>query len=373
MQTTKEKFKKATRKSTTIDIVRERKNGSTKRDREKGEGFTSLQFPSHDILAYVFEPIPLVANQVECLLDTLSRKKRKKNHKELYLTVKNYLAVLGKEIQTTLTDNFLNDLNNLYAELSKALVNQMVNVCFDYDGFYFVLYSAHQVESYFYHLPICVIGTFSEPMQNLFKRFLHFFMSTQKIVSVFDHYYYGWVIDTVLEEQAEICKADGDEILANDYEQLIKTYDQVELIFKEINNIQTSREEIICLANELVISKIDEKEYKIVEVIKNFVELLAQDCIMNYDYNEEDCGEILDSMFNNVPVGVHRIYAVIWDDNDMLSDEVFEMMNNECGEFGIQMPTSYVRLNPQSKMFIPGDYPERFTSNFMQLIDLLND
>lgn len=84
MQTTKEKFKKATRKSTTIDIVRERKNGSTKRDREKGEGFTSLQFPSHDILAYVFEPIPLVANQVECLLDTLSRKKGRK-------TIKNFI------------------------------------------------------------------------------------------------------------------------------------------------------------------------------------------------------------------------------------------------------------------------------------------
>lgn len=299
-------------------------------------------------------------------------KKRKKNHKELYLTVKNYLAQVGKEIQMTLTDDFLSDLNNLYIELRKALVNQMVNVCFDNDGFYFVLYSVHQVESYFYHLPIRVIGTFSEPIQDLFKKFLHFFMSTQKIVSVFDHYDYAWVIETLLEEQAEICKADGNEMLANDYQQLIKTYDQVKLIFEEIDSIQISQEEIIGLANELMVSEISEKEYKIVEVIKNFVELLAQDCIMNYDYNEENCGEILNSMFNSVPVGVHRIYAVIWDDNDMLFDEVIEMMSNECGEFGIQMPTSYVRLDSQSKMFTQGDYPERFTSNFMQLINLLN-
>jgi hypothetical protein len=115
------------------------------------------------------------------------------------------------------------------------------------------------------------------------------------------------------------------------------------------------------------------QEERLLECFKKGLRFISgEDCIMNYDYdpNLEHYPEEYEDI---EPVTLDRIIRYVYDIDDYISKELEDMTNRHMQESYSVTPTSYLVLRPDTKLFNPSDYPEKFSEWFFEMVEVVNE
>jgi hypothetical protein len=111
-------------------------------------------------------------------------------------------------------------------------------------------------------------------------------------------------------------------------------------------------------------------EEKLLDGFKKGLPFISEGRIMNYDYNPfsdgfpEECEEY-------PPVTLDRTIRYVYDLNDFITGELETMTNQDLQETYPVEPTSFMYLKPNSELFHPGDYPDRFSDWFQEMVSII--
>jgi hypothetical protein len=112
------------------------------------------------------------------------------------------------------------------------------------------------------------------------------------------------------------------------------------------------------------------KEEKLLDGFRKGLPFLSEDSIMNYDYNPF-CEDISEEYEEHQPVTLDRMIRYVYAFNDIISDELESTMNANIQETYAVEPTSFMFLEPGSHLFYAGDYPERFSAWFQDMVSII--
>ena len=112
------------------------------------------------------------------------------------------------------------------------------------------------------------------------------------------------------------------------------------------------------------------QEEKLLDGFRMGLPFISEDCIMNYDYNPYNEG-FSDDCEEYPPVTLDRTIRYVHTLNDLISNELENMSNQDLQETYAVEPTSFMYLHPGSKLFCPGDYPERFSDWFLEMVSVI--
>lgn len=103
----------------------------------------------------------------------------------------------------------------------------------------------------------------------------------------------------------------------------------------------------------------DPTESRLIDCFRKGLPFISSESIMTYDYDRYGNG-----VFGNeddLPVTLDRIVRYVYDPDDFVYGEI-EYFTNQSYQYSYAVePTSFAVLRPDSKLFVPDDYPERFS------------
>jgi hypothetical protein len=115
------------------------------------------------------------------------------------------------------------------------------------------------------------------------------------------------------------------------------------------------------------------KEEMLLVGFRNGLPFISEDSIMKYDYNA-DCGgfsEDCEDCEDYPPVILDRVIRYVHTLNDLISNELENSVSQCLQETYAVEPTSYMFLKPCSALFVPNDYPERFSQWFLDMVNII--
>lgn len=104
--------------------------------------------------------------------------------RNLFDTAENYFSLMGRKVRTVCTGDFHVDIPNLYCEFKEVLPKGVdINIdVYQNRSLGFELYNCrYDFPDEFIWFPVCGIEKMSEPVANIFKRFVSFLASYQEI------------------------------------------------------------------------------------------------------------------------------------------------------------------------------------------------
>lgn len=324
-----------------------------------------------DILNVRIEPYPLeIAGESVDLSCIESKIDFDESLRNLFDTAENYFSLMGRKVRTVCTGDFHVDIPNLYCEF-KGVLPKGVDINIDVyqnRSLGFELYNCrYDFPDEFIWFPVCGIEKMSEPVANIFKRFVSFLASYQEIPFPEQNE----ELDYVLEDPESYACGD------DDFMELARRYKEGDIheLFEEIQNLDASPVEIISLCDSLDLQSINSKEKEIVDCLKRGVVLLEQDCITHYNYRELEsciCYDIYeDDIF---PVEFKRTVAIVYGSSDDMVNSMSGDLNSMIQEYGCYSPACYAEIWPfTNKLFQPSDYPIRFYRFINDLIFKLDN
>ena len=115
------------------------------------------------------------------------------------------------------------------------------------------------------------------------------------------------------------------------------------------------------------------QEAKLLDCFRKGVPFISgKNCIMNYDYNPYyEC--ITDRCGEYQSVTLDRIIRYVYCTSDFVTNELENILNQEMQESYAVEPVSFHILNPDSGLFIYGDYPERFSEWFLEMVNVIRE
>jgi len=114
-------------------------------------------------------------------------------------------------------------------------------------------------------------------------------------------------------------------------------------------------------------------ETRLIECFRSGIRFISgDDSIMNYWYDAHS-ESVSDYCEEYPPVTLDRIIRYIYDLNDFVCNQLEYTVNQEIQEAYPQEPTSFLILQPESKLFITGDYPEKFAKWFLEMVKIAKE
>ena len=232
-----------------------------------------------------------------------------------------------------------------------------------------IIYHEHDWENHtFYWMPVGYIEKLSGKMKRIALAFTRQLIKKNGLCrfdSIFDAEYYFDIFGDCIES----CDMEADE--------KEKAFD---LIDSYVNGAIGKFLSDICVHDKTDVSAAldgfrsgNKKEDALKDCfLKGLPFISGENCIMSYDYDpysERD----EDGCCDYEPVALERIIRYVYEQDDFFTNELMDMVNQELRESYSLQPTSFMILTPESKLFEPGDYPERFSDRFMDMIELIKD
>ncbi|MCD8137188.1 MAG: hypothetical protein LUH01_15055 [Parabacteroides gordonii] len=207
----------------------------------------------------------------------------------------------------------------------------------------------------------------SEPVADIFKRFVSFLSSSQEIPFPEQNEELGYVLE---DPESYAC---GDD----DFIELTRRYNEGDIheVFEELLTFNPSPEEIQSLCDSLDYQSLSSKEKEIVDCMRSGVVLLNQDSITRYNYRELESSVYYDIYEDDIyPVEFKRTIAIVYDTNDCVAASMGEELNCMIQEYGCYSPACYAEIWPfTNELFVPSDYPIRFYRFMNDLIFKLDN
>jgi len=111
-------------------------------------------------------------------------------------------------------------------------------------------------------------------------------------------------------------------------------------------------------------------ETNLIDHFKNGLQFISGDnCIMKYDY-DAFCTCLSDYEEDIPPISLDRIIRYVYDTNDFVCNQLEASVNEHARETYAQVPVSFLILSPDSELFMPDDYPERFAEWFLEMVEI---
>ncbi len=110
-------------------------------------------------------------------------------------------------------------------------------------------------------------------------------------------------------------------------------------------------------------------EAKLMECFREGLPFISENNIMTYEYNPD-----MDNLPEDYPpVTLDRMVRYLYALDDFVTNELEYMNNQYLQETYPLQPVSYAIFCPGSKLFVPGDYPERFSEWFLKMVNITKE
>lgn len=323
------------------------------------------------ILSVRFDPYPLSmvgeSIDISCVESSIDFEE---SLEHLFDTADTYFSLLGKTVRTVRTGDYRIDIPSLYLEF-KEILPKGVEINIDvYQGCLlgFELYNCrYDFPDEFIWIPVCGIEKMSEPVADIFKRFVSFLSSSQEIPFPEQNEELGYVLE---DPESYAC---GDD----DFIELTRRYNEGDIheVFEELLTLNPSAGEIQTLCDSLDYQSLSSKEKEIVDCMRSGVVLLKQDSITRYNYRELESSVCYDIYEEDVfPVEFKRTIAIVYSTTDSVAESMGEELNCIIQEYGCYSPACYAEIWPfTNELFMPSDYPIRFYRFMNDLIFKLDN
>lgn len=201
-----------------------------------------------------------------------------------------------------------------------------------------------------FFLPIGGVDKMGEALAAVFKKFISYLSSTQRIPFPYSH----WDFSTMLEDWEPIEEEeDVDEELVD----IIIEYKEGHIrdIMQEINGMEVSKEALLEEIGQ--VDLLESYDLDLVDLMIEGVNLLSSGCIMDYECPDK--------------TEFKRLFCLVWKDN-LLVDVVSDNMNVDLQEVEYTGPYVWSNITPESKELIKETtYPTDFSTWWMKIFKIL--
>jgi len=279
----------------------------------------------------------------------------------------NYAALLGKtiEIPASKTHERVNKLYHRFAEILPDGHN--LNFEINENRLKWLIYHVHDWDCHtLFWMPVGFINRLSGRFKEIAMSFMNLFIRKNGLTRFKYSYEYEFFFDC---SEESIHYSDFDDSEKQKIYELLESYRSgkislfLDAIYdhKPVNIVKELKE----------YAPLCSKEAKLLECFrKGLLFISGQEMIMNYDYDSQTelCFEEYEDSF---PLTLDRIIRYLYDLDDFVSNELVTI-NNQCLQESYSVtPTSFLILRPDSELFIPGDYPERFSEWFCEMMQII--
>lgn len=202
----------------------------------------------------------------------------------------------------------------------------------------------------FFFLPIAGVDKMGEALAAVFKKFVSYLSSTQKIPFPYTH----WDFSALLEEWEPI---DEEEDIDEELMDIAIEYKEGHIrdVMQEINGMDVSKEELLEELGQ--VDLLESYDLDLVDLMIEGINLMSTDCIMVYDCQDKN-------EFN-------RLFCLIWRD-DRFVEAVSESMNTDLQEVEYTGPYMRSNVTPESRELIKETtYPTDFSDWWMRIFRVL--
>lgn len=273
-------------------------------------------------------------------------------------SLEQYLHLSGYDTEIISSGIIEKDCNEAYM-IIKELITDEWEMDFNYVKEKISIYFKRHILGYptntLFYVPLCKMETMSSEIATLFSHFISFLMERQDLSYPDEHPDMAFLI---LENEEE-----G----SSEYKSICKSYEDGHIsdVFNQIRKIDNDPMKIQYDLNHVTCQT--QNEQLLVQIMLEGLPILMSDKIINY---EEDCeDDEYDEIFD-----LQRSFGLVWDLNDIFTDNMFENINLYSSELWISTPVQYFFLSPTTDKIpsIP-DFPLKLAEWITKLINLLEN
>ena len=290
------------------------------------------------------------------------------NFKFLAECAVHYAGLLGQTIEIP-TGTIHDRISILYHRFAGILPDgQKLNFEIANDRLTFLIYYVHPWNSCtFYWIPVGFINKFSGRFRDIALSFMHLFIRRNGLVRFKHSDEFEFMFEYLIEN-----------IQHDDYEASEKEELSDLLLSYKTGEISFLLDEVYdCIPLDVTAAMEDYKptcpaEEKLLDGFRKGLPFISEGRIMNYDYNPF-CDGFPEGYEEYEPVTLDRTIRYVHTLNDFISNELENMVNQDLQETYALEPTSFMHLQPDSKLFHPGDYPDRFSQWFLEMVNIITE
>ena len=323
---------------------------------------SSIRVHRSDFLKHRFEVIPAKHDIAEAIKEFLTED----NSDYLLKCAVHYAELLGKTIEIP-TGAVHERINRLYYCFAGILPEKhRLNIEIFDNKLAWTVYYVHDWQNYFFYwLPVNFITRLSGCIREIAMSFIHLYIKKNNLLPFRYCYEYEYIFE-VAEYSDYYYDDDYTEVAISE---LLHSYckGEISVFLDELYN-----HEPLDVISELHKYKPhNSQEIKLLDCFKKGLPFIAgNDSIMNYHYDPYFEG--FPEEYEDVePVSLDRIIRYVYDINDFVSDELVQITNQHEQEAYTLKPTSFLILRPDTDLFRPSDYPERFSNWFLEMIEII--
>lgn len=282
------------------------------------------------------------------------------NYRYLLDSAANYADILGVSLEHKPGKSTGANIRNLYHDFTRILPpHHSLNIDSSNGRLMFVIYVGHEWnDSKLYWLPINFISGLGGKFRKIAVSFVRRFMESNGLSGFYALYDTDMTLEYLTEQEAEELDNSG-------LDQLIASYRQgpIRQLFAEIGNAKTSG-----LQDQLERYKPgNDREALLRQLLIEGLDFVGGCSIMHYNYDEQD-----DRNGEANPIELDRTVRVVYDLEDIVTENLIEYLNNEIEYTYCLSPKSWLTLSPATvHQLEPDDYPERLADwidRFVQVI-----
>ena len=280
-----------------------------------------------------------------------------------------YAGLLGKTIEIP-TETAHERICLLYHRFAGILPEEHgLNFEMDEDRLKWMIYRKYAWSiNCFYWMPVRFITLLCGDIRETAMSFMHLFIRRNGLYRFRDSYEYDYLFENA---EYTISQEEFDNPMNEEQTELLSSYTKGE-ISRFLDEIYDYRPLDVAAALERYRSA-NPAEDRLLDCFRKGLEFISgRDSIMNYDYNPDtEC--FPDEYEDITPVTLDRTVRYIYDLDDFVTAELEILTNQYAQETYVTDPTSYRILHPDSELFEPGDYPERFSQWFPEMFHAIKE
>lgn len=279
-----------------------------------------------------------------------------------------YAGLLGKTIEIP-TGTIHERISMLYHHFSGILPEgQYLNFDADDGMLMWVIYYEHKWNDLtFYWMPLDFINKLSGQIKEISISFMNRFIHQNGLTMFDESFEYDYLFESAT-----------DSISCNDYEEsereeihsLLHSYFNGE-IADFLNKVYGHKPLNVPEALEKF-QPASPIEAKLIECFKSGLAFISGGSIMSYEY-DPDSESLPEEPEDFEPVTLDRMVRYLYALDDFVTNELEYMTNQYLRETYALHPVSYDILDPKSKLFVPGNYPERFSEWFLEMVEIAKE
>jgi len=215
-------------------------------------------------------------------------------------------------------------------------------------------------------MPVDFLNNFSGKFREIALSFMHLFIRRNGLARFKDSYEYDFMFEYLTEN---ISNDDYEQSEKEEYTDLLLSYKAGEISFL-LDEVYDCKPIDVAAALETY-QPACPREEKLMDCFRKGLPFISEDCIMNYDYYPDGEGFPAEYEQDYPPVTIDRTIRYVYTLNDLISNELEGMINQDLQESYATEPTSFMFLHPASILFNPSDYTERFSDWFSEIVNVI--